>query len=208
MGKQQYHFVSMAEPKKLKKGDIIFVGLRNGTSLTYQKAVVLSPLFWNSDSDEPDYELETTNGFVDINSIYLPKDDDDNEETIEVISRQAVMDTLTQTYFKYESERLDAIQNLPIYTIPKPEENWHIRRILYFVNHPQEIKNIELDNESSTFDILPVPIIIDGYHRWMAARYLYELGSLHKIHCLYAGREDVLDYLKGKLDTMPQEEIA
>lgn len=123
MGKQQYHFVSMAEAKKLKKGDIIFIGLRNGTSLTYQKAVVLSPLFWNSDSDEPDYELETTNGFVDINSIYLPKDDDDNEETIEVISRQAVIDTLTQTYFKYESERLDAIQNLPIYTIPKPEEN-------------------------------------------------------------------------------------
>ncbi|WP_138376772.1 hypothetical protein [Dorea longicatena] len=39
------------------------------------------------------------------------------------------------------------------------------------------------------------------------ARYLYELGSLRKIHCLYAGREDVLDYLKGKLDTMPQEEI-
>ena len=57
MGKQQYNFVSMAEAKKLKKGDIIFIGLRNGTSLTYQKAVVLSPLFWNSDSDEPDYEL-------------------------------------------------------------------------------------------------------------------------------------------------------
>ena len=90
----------------------------------------------------------------------------------------------------------------------KRTSQWHIRRILYFVNLPQEIKNIELDNESSTFDILPVPIIIDGYHRWMAARYLYELGSLHKIHCLYAGREDVLDYLKGKLDTMPQEEIA
>ena len=85
MEKQQYHFVSMAEAKKLKKGDIIFIGLRNGTSLTYQKTVVLSPLFWNSDSDEPDYELETTNGFVDINSIYLPKDDDDNEETIEVL---------------------------------------------------------------------------------------------------------------------------
>ena len=94
------------------------------------------------------------------------------------------------------------------YPPKKRTSQWHIRRILYFVNHPQEIKNIELDNESSTFDILPVPIIIDGYHRWMAARYLYELGSLHKIHCLYAGREDVLDYLKGKLDTMPQEEIA
>lgn len=94
------------------------------------------------------------------------------------------------------------------YPPKKRTSQWHIRRILYFVNHPQEIKNIELDNESSTFDILPVPIIIDGYHRWMAARYLYELGFLHKIHCLYAGREDVLDYLKGKLDTMPQEEIA
>lgn len=81
------------------------------------------------------------------------------------------------------------------YPPKKRTSQWHIRRILYFVNHPQEIKNIELDNESSTFDILPVPIIIDGYHRWMAARYLYELGSLHKIHCLYAGREDVLDYL-------------
>lgn len=67
------------------------------------------------------------------------------------------------------------------YPPKKRTSQWHIRRILYFVNHPQEIKNIELDNESSTFDILPVPIIIDGYHRWMAARYLYELGSLHKI---------------------------
>ena len=104
MGKRQYHFVSMAEAKKLKKGDIIFIGLRNRTSLTYQKAVVLSPLFWNSDSDEPDYELETTNGFVDINSIFLPKDDDDNEETIEVISRQAVMDTLRQTSNLYDSK--------------------------------------------------------------------------------------------------------
>lgn len=124
MEKQQYRPVSMAEAKKIKTGNIIFIGLRNESSsgLTYQKAVVLSPLFWNSDSDEPDYELETTNGFVDINSIYLPKDGDDNEETIEVISRQAVMDTLIQTYFKYESERLDAIQNLPIYTIPKSRE--------------------------------------------------------------------------------------
>ncbi len=61
------------------------------------------------------------------------------------------------------------------YPPKKRTSQWHIRRILYFVNHPQEIKNIELDNESSTFDILPVPIIIDGYHRWMAARYLYEL---------------------------------
>ena len=122
-GKTTISFCFNGRSKETQKRRHYFFGLRNGTSLTYQKAVVLSPLFWNSDSDEPDYELETTNGFVDINSIYLPKDDNDNEETIEVISRQAVMDTLVQTYFKYESERLDAIQNLPIYTIPKPEEN-------------------------------------------------------------------------------------
>lgn len=48
------------------------------------------------------------------------------------------------------------------YPPKKRTSQWNIRRILYFVNHPQEIKNIELDNESSTFDILPVPIIIDG----------------------------------------------
>lgn len=28
MGKQQYHFVSMAEAKKLKKGDIIFYRIK------------------------------------------------------------------------------------------------------------------------------------------------------------------------------------
>lgn len=124
MEKQQYRPVSMAEAKKIKTGDIIFIGLRNGSSsgLTYQKAVALSSLFWNSDSNEPDYELETTNGFVDINSIYLPNIGK-TEETIEVISRQAVIDVLVQTSFKYESERIDAIQNLPIYKISKPEED-------------------------------------------------------------------------------------
>ena len=39
------------------------------------------------------------------------------------------------------------------YPPKKRTSQWHIRRILYFVNHPQEIKNIELDTESSTFDI-------------------------------------------------------
>ena len=73
------------------------------------------------------------------------------------------------------------------YPPKKRTSQWHIRRILYFVNHPQEIKNIELDNESSTFDILPVPIIIDGYHRWMdrkreseKALFLYPIYFVHK----------------------------
>lgn len=122
-GKTTISFCFNGRSKETQKRRHYFYRIKERNFSDISKAVVLSPLFWNSDSDEPDYELETTNGFVDINSIYLPKDDDDNEETIEVISRQAVMDTLVQTYFKYESERLDAIQNLPIYTIPKPEEN-------------------------------------------------------------------------------------
>lgn len=71
------------------------------------------------------------------------------------------------------------------YPPKKRTSQWHIRRILYFVNHPQEIKNIELDTESSTFDILPIPIIIDGYHRWIREREIEEAEMLEKYMELY-----------------------
>lgn len=35
-------------------------------------ATVVRAAFWNSDADEPDWELETTNGFVDADSVYKP----------------------------------------------------------------------------------------------------------------------------------------
>ena len=77
---------------------------------------------------------------------------------------------------------------------------WHIGRIIYFINHPMEIKDIEIDNECNGLDIFPQPVIIDGWHRYIAARWLYDQGKLDKIHCRYGGREDLLLYLKGETD--------
>lgn len=55
--------------------------------------------------------------------------------------------------------------------------------------------------------ILPQPVIVDGYHRYAAARWLFDQGKLFEIHCRYGGRMDVLDYLKGKSDEIPDEII-
>ena len=83
---------------------------------------------------------------------------------------------------------------------------WHIGRIIYFINHVNEIRDIEIDNECSGF-ILPQPIIIDGWHRYAAARWLYDQGKLTEIHCRYGGRADVLEYLQGKTDDLLWEAI-
>lgn len=83
--------------------------------------------------------------------------------------------------------------------------DWHIGRILYFIKHPNEICNIEIDNECDNGYILPQPVIVDGWHRYAAARWLLDQGKLDKIHCRYGGRSDVLEYLKGNTDKYPSE---
>jgi hypothetical protein len=80
----------------------------------------------------------------------------------------------------------------------KPDE-WHIGRIIYFVNNPNEIDPICLDNKCANNDILPIPIITDGNHRYMASLYL----NKKYIECFYAGRLDVLNYLKGNIENPP-----
>ena len=82
---------------------------------------------------------------------------------------------------------------------------WRIGRILYFINHPEEIKDVEIDNLYSGEYIFPVPVIIDGNHRLMAAIWLASQGKMNKIHCIYGGRIDLLDYLTGKTDNCPDE---
>lgn len=83
--------------------------------------------------------------------------------------------------------------------------DWHIGRILYFINHPEEIRDIEIDNLYSEGYIFPVPSIIDGNHRFMAAMWLHKQGKMSKVHCRYGGRMDLLDYLVGKTDVCPDE---
>lgn len=90
-----------------------------------------------------------------------------------------------------------------------PEESkttkWHIGRVLYFINHPDEIKNIDIDNVcEGFFDILPIPLITDGNHRFLAAIWLHSQGKMEKVHCRYGGRIDLLDYLTGSSDCRPE----
>ena len=85
--------------------------------------------------------------------------------------------------------------------------DWHIGRILYFIKHPDEIRDIEIDNECSSGYILLQPVIVDGWHRYAAARWLFDQGKLSEIHCMYGGRMDVLEYLQGKTDELLYEAI-
>lgn len=84
--------------------------------------------------------------------------------------------------------------------LERKQRYWHIGRIIYFINHPSEIKDVEIDNECLNNYILPQPVITDGGHRYAAARWLYNQGKLDKIHCRYGGRVDILMYLKGQTD--------
>lgn len=82
---------------------------------------------------------------------------------------------------------------------------WHIGRVLYFINHPDEIRDIEIDNLYSGSYIFPVPKIIDGNHRFMAASWLYNHGKMNKVHCRYGGRLDLLEYLTGQTNECPED---
>lgn len=83
--------------------------------------------------------------------------------------------------------------------------DWHIGRIIYFIKHPDEIRDIEIDNECSGGYILPQSVIVDGWHRYAAARWLFDQGKLCEIHCIYGGRMDVLQYLQGTINEYPNE---
>lgn len=63
--------MEFSEIKQLEVGDKVCIGLLDiPNKAKFINATVVQPLFWNSDADEPDWEVETTNGFVDIYSIY------------------------------------------------------------------------------------------------------------------------------------------
>lgn len=73
-----YSFRRMEFPeiKELQVGDKIAICLyaKSSRKIEFVNATVIRPLFWNSDADEPDWEVETDNGFVDIYSIYEVKE--------------------------------------------------------------------------------------------------------------------------------------
>lgn len=72
-----HSFIRMefTEIKELEVGDKIYIGIEDiPNKIEFVSATVVQPLFWNSDADEPDWEVETDNGYVDIYSIYEVKE--------------------------------------------------------------------------------------------------------------------------------------
>lgn len=68
--------MEFSEIKQLEIGDkiaiCIYMDIPNKAE--FVNTTIIRPMFWNSDADEPDWEVETTNGFVDIYSIYEVKE--------------------------------------------------------------------------------------------------------------------------------------
>ncbi len=89
--------------------------------------------------------------------------------------------------------------------IKSKSTKWHIGRVLYFINHPDEIVNIDVDNLCAGLDILPIPIITDGNHRFVAAIYLHSQGKMNMVHCRYGGRIDLLNYFRGDSECCPED---
>ena len=70
--KEKYEMLSFEEAKALEVGDTVLVGV-NFSHMgfrVYYEATVITPLFWNSDADEPDWEVETSHCFADVYSLY------------------------------------------------------------------------------------------------------------------------------------------
>jgi hypothetical protein len=67
----EYH-----EIKQLEVGDdiAICVCMDIPNKVEFVNATVTRPMYWNYDADNPCWELETTNGFTDIYSIYEVKE--------------------------------------------------------------------------------------------------------------------------------------
>lgn len=78
---------------------------------------------------------------------------------------------------------------------------WHASRVLWFVKNPEMLEDpISIDNHCHYGHVYPVPEIMDGWHRLFAHRFL----GLERIPALYSGRVDLLKYLTGKTDKLPE----
>jgi hypothetical protein len=58
-----------------------------------------------------------------------------------------------------------------------------------------------VDNVVNAGLIYPVPVLLDGHHRFAA----YVLSRRRYVPAAYGGRVDLLHYLEGKRSTMPLE---
>lgn len=68
-----FKWLESDEAKTLEKGEKILIGIwedEEHKSLRLDSAVITKAAYYNADCDEPGWEIETTNGVVDLNSIF------------------------------------------------------------------------------------------------------------------------------------------
>lgn len=75
----------------------------------------------------------------------------------------------------------------------------NVGRVLYFINHPDKINPIMIDNFCGSGMPSGEANITDGTHRLSAAIYL----EWKTIDAEYSGLEETLDYLTGKINKNP-----
>lgn len=84
---------------------------------------------------------------------------------------------------------------------PVTDPMWHAARIVYLTKNVHLLLTpIEVDNECHNNQIYPIPVLLDGWHRYFAHLYL----GFETIRCTYGGLLDLLDYLEGKTDDFPE----
>jgi len=84
---------------------------------------------------------------------------------------------------------------------------WHAGRIRYLMQSPEDLAQpISMDSECSGMQVLPEPIIVDGWHRYFAHlwQYLHYHGP-DMISATFGGLVDVCEYLEGLTDEKPWE---
>lgn len=165
------------------------------------------------DYDMPDGEalLEATEGATDM----------DYASELTVIRMDRIFNLIPTEYWEWDDAGKITLNDISIalsngavdtsipygdiykYPASKKNRDYHISRILFFVKHKEEIKELDIDNMCDGCYISPIPVIIDGWHRYAAATWLYKNGWLDKISCRYGGREDVLRYLVGEEVELP-----
>lgn len=96
------------------------------------------------------------------------------------------------------------VEPISTYGSSRRGRKYHLGRIHYFVQllrEGVELEPISIDNDCGEGRILPVPVVCDGNHRFVA----HILTGRATIRAHYSGREDLLRYLEGKRKTLPKE---
>jgi hypothetical protein len=80
---------------------------------------------------------------------------------------------------------------------------WHAGRVRYLMQHPEELEHpIDIDCECVRGQVLAVPIILDGWHRYSAHRML----KSRVVPASFGGRVDLARYLSGKTNYLERDE--